>query len=159
MEQLLAKIKAGLSPQQLHQLKHNVPVFTNDQIEQHGFPAVGSPDQDFVLFYPLMRIGNNESGHYCAVIQSLDPNRIHYYDPYGLIPHGITKTSPQRQGLGYLNRQKGILGRLINDHRIIDYSPFAHQIDNPQISTCGRHCLLRLTNRHLNHEQYDKRLK
>ena len=92
MDQLLDKIKSGLSPQQLQHLKANVPVFTNDQIEQHGLPT--GKNQDFVLFFPLIRQGKNESGHYCAVIQSLDPNRIHYYDPYGFLPHAITKTSP-----------------------------------------------------------------
>lgn len=109
-----------------------------------------------ILFYP---VESKFSGHYVALWKN-NENYISYYDPYGMTPmedinHSsyLLRNKYNAYSLPYLFRKFRKAGG------VVDINNFRNQEIKQSINTCGRHCMIRLLHKHLNHYEYNQYLK
>lgn len=101
--------------------------------------------------YILLQIKNPETGeaeavgHWVAFIHHIERNIYYYYDPYGLsIEEEIA-----------LTHDDGLIKKFTSQAKV-EVNKIQHQKFADDISTCGRHCVLRSIFWHLDNQQYDK---
>jgi hypothetical protein len=96
---------------------------------------------------------NENTGHWVAIHKDEDDN-IYYFDPYGLDPEGDKKWIPT-QKLQELDEIQPYLSNLLKRSKSKVYSnQYPFQKDKQGISTCGRHCAVRLLYKHLDLDDY-----
>ena len=102
------------------------------------------------------------SGHWTAVLRPTD-NQIEYFDSYGKCPdEPLSWSSPEKQN--QLGIHAPYLSNLLKaSGKKLVWNKKKFQKDNdPEISTCGRHCCFRIQmmkNRGYNIHQYQKMLE
>lgn len=112
------------------------------------------PKDDFILYYPSNYTeGGGLSGHYVAVINR--PDTIYYYDSYGIKPNYVKHLKSTDKNL-YQEMKSTFIQELLKSGKSIDYNNYRHQKGGNNISTCGRHSLMRILKNDLNVENYDK---
>lgn len=109
-----------------------------------------------VLHFPQGSTGS--MGHYCAIWLDKN-NNFCFFCPYGF---SIDKNIQLGTYLHLNPQYKHLLPHLINKHlnsghRVL-VNPYKFQGFDRDIATCSYHCVVRLKNKHLNHEEYKKYL-
>lgn len=93
------------------------------------------------------------SGHWVCVIRN--NNNIEFFDPYGYFFFNDKWNSNKTNKA--LGQDKPQLKRLFKDSTYeLHYNDFIFQDLNPQVATCGRHCVIRILFKELNIQQYKK---
>jgi len=98
-------------------------------------------------------------GHWTAIINT--PEGIEYFDSYGDKPEGAKK-NVNRKFLMNTNQYQNQLAKLLYDASLqipIHFNNHRLQKVSKQISTCGKHVVMRILNRHLTIDQYNKELR
>jgi len=115
------------------------------------------------LFYPydnviLLYETKPNYGHYCCVFKT--PNdAISFFDSYGMNvddqKNYISKNFLRKSGQGhpYLSKM------LLDSKKKIEYNPYELQSEDEGVSTCGRWCVTRIKEKHLNPNQFYKKYK
>ena len=81
-------------------------------------------------------------GHYCCVYENNDT--IFFFDSYGSIPDTQLKFLP-KDLIKELNSNHNYLIRLMyNSGKNVEYNQYEFQSKEPNVATCGRHCVNRL---------------
>ena len=102
----------------------------------------------------IIYLTGGEVGHFVTIF--LHNGKIQYFNSYGMEPDDDLRIiAPEvRQ---QLNETYPYLFRLICDSGYAsEYNEYKLQRQNT--STCGRHCIVRLWNKHLDSEEYAKKL-
>ena len=108
------------------------------------------PNNIAVIIYLL----GSEIGHFVCIFK--DNNKIQYFNSYGMEPDDDLKIVP-REVRGQLNETEPYLFKLISESRYpCEYNEY--KLQGPRTATCGRHCIVRLWNKHLDSEEYAQRL-
>lgn len=96
-------------------------------------------------------------GHWCAIFK-INDNEIEFFNPYGgypddslrYIPYHFAKVSNQL--VPYLSLL------LLDCPYELYYNEFGFQRHSKSVKTCGRHCVFRVMNRHMNIYEYKRLL-
>lgn len=95
-------------------------------------------------------------GHWCAIIKN--KNDIEFFNPYGGYPDDSLKKIPLKFAL-QSNQENPYLSLLLyNSEYNLFYNEFKFQQTSNDIKTCGRHCCVRVKNKHLDIYGYKKYL-
>ena len=141
-------------------LKNKVKLITyTDLMKYDNILDVLSPYNKVVILFetsaPLI-------GHYCALFKCNSKSTgksIIFFDPYGSRPE--TELNYATEHLKEItNAKEGLLYRLFDQNEYpIRYSNYDFQKWSPKISTCGRHCIVRLMYPKLDEHEYYKIFK
>jgi len=81
------------------------------------------------------------SGHWCCMLRK--KNEIEFFDPYGIKPEGqkdyIDKSMLEKLG----ETKPDLMKLLVGSDLPVVYNTFPFQNDSADVSTCGRHCIVR----------------
>lgn len=97
-------------------------------------------------------------GHWTALVRT--PEGIEYFDPYGDKIEGA-KNHVDKAFLKQTNQYENRLAELLHNASLtipIHYNDHKLQKRSKTISTCGKHVIVRILNRHLTIDEYNKRL-
>jgi len=103
------------------------------------------------------------SGHWTLLIR--DDNNFEYFDSYGVSPKNILDYIPNYMNKKLGNNYSEDLGMIINSIKSTDkftYNKTKFQKDAPNINTCGRWCISRLSlflSDDLNLNEFNKLIK
>lgn len=110
-----------------------------------------------VILYMQNKIVNGFYGHWCCIFRNRETNEVEFFDPlaYWIDDELNAKMDPSFRKenkldyplLSYLIYYTGQKYKLYYNHI---------KFQNKNTSTCGRHCVVRLRNKHLNLEEYEK---
>ena len=111
-----------------------------------------------VILYMHNKIQNGYYGHWCCIFR-IDDKNIEFFDPYGIFPddeldYNISTYFRKESGLEY-----PLLTYLLfytGSKYKLSYNEYVFQGKN--VSTCGRHCAVRLLNKHLSLKEYKKKM-
>ena len=99
-------------------------------------------------------------GHWTALLKT--PEGIEYFDSYGNPIEGAKERIDSRF-LKQTNQYENILAELLYDAMLsgipIHYNQYKLQKRSKKISTCGKHVVVRILNRHLTIDEYERELK
>lgn len=107
----------------------------------------------------LLRSKDNY-GHWIALF--LRNLTLHVFDPYGSIPDGkewkgMTKSSKMKYKLG--QDAPYLLEAILKTKLPLYFNDIDYQEESPDISTCGRHCVVRIINKDLSDGEYFNLIK
>jgi hypothetical protein len=95
---------------------------------------------------------DENTGHWICMHK--EDNKIHYFDPYGLEPEEEKKFIPHYL-LEKLNQTRPYLYNLLYNSPYEIYSnEYPFQKDKSNVTTCGRHCAVRLLYKNLDLDEY-----
>jgi len=101
---------------------------------------------------------DENTGHWVSIHKD-DEDNINYFDPYGLDPEEDKEWIPI-QKLQELDQIQPYLSNLLKRSKLKVYSnSYPFQKDGKGISTCGRHCAVRLLYKHLDLDDYLRMIK
>jgi hypothetical protein len=113
------------------------------------------PHDNVVLLYQTT---NNNFGHWTCIWKK--DNTVYFFDPYGMAPDTEIKFCPY---IKKANDQYILSNMLKSSVYAIETNKTPYQSltwDKKIVpNTCGRHCIVRLKLRHLNHDQYKNFMK
>lgn len=93
-------------------------------------------------------------GHWCVLFE-VEPNLIEMFDPYGHIINSTLKHMNPNLKKKYNIDGSHLIRELIDSkYKYIEYNNYPLQEHKNGISTCGRHCCVRLKNRNLTLDEY-----
>lgn len=164
MSELNRLVRTPLTPDELRNLwrtlsnKPAPPVVNyNDIINARNINDVFNGKDAIIIFYPVAESNGGTFGHYVALIKDEDDHTIYFYDSYGGFPDsGIKKFVDRRL---YNEKNNSLIKHLLSSGYKVDYSPYPHQKTANKSATCGRHSLNRIFLKHLNNEEYNRRMK
>jgi len=113
----------------------------------------------------LLRSKDNY-GHWIALFlrKGSKPQRdvLHVFDPYGSQPDGkewksMAKTDIMKHKLG--QDAPYLLEAILKTKLPLYFNDIDYQKESPDISTCGRHCVVRIWNKDLDDDQYFNLMK
>ena len=82
------------------------------------------------------------TGHWCLLLRYNDT--IEFFDPYGKPP--LYSLNYSKQSNEQLDQRPEYLSKLLNQNKFkVIYNKYPFQSPDPNISTCGKHLLLRLS--------------
>ena len=147
--------------------KTDIEYFTKGRVTVMSYLELPMyPTIEEALGYYQMKIihfptKSRTNGHYTAVW--IYQNVLHFYDSYGF---SITKDIYLSDYLTHATGEKtyNYLLHFVEDWKkrggTVDINSFPHQsITDPNISTCGRHCIVRLYHYRLSNVNYNKFLR
>lgn len=149
--------KVSLSNHDISKLLHGqTNIFTYPQLSNfNNIEEVLEPYNCCVILYMTKK----NYGHWCCLTQHKD--RISFFDPYGgqNLPDEELKNIPE-----HFRRESGqdfphLSYLLYNSGYPIEYNNYKFQKHKQDTNTCGRHCINRIRNRHLNIDQYYEMMK
>ena len=98
-------------------------------------------------------------GHWTALIET--PEGIEYFDSYGELPESAKK-NVNKQFLKQTNQYVNVLANLLykaSSHYPINFNDHKLQKEGKNIATCGKHVVMRILNRNLTTDEYNKLLR
>lgn len=158
-------IEQALSPNQLknifrHHYSGPLRVVEYDEvIRTPNLLTLFSNANFVIIFYPAAVIENQTVGHYCALVYHPERNLVDFYDPLAYKPDEYKKFSDRSL---YFERENSLIRHLLtlsNNNFTIDYNHYQHQSRQPNVATCGRHCVLRCLFGEFTNKQYNKMLR
>lgn len=100
-------------------------------------------------------------GHWCCIFK-INDELIEFFNPYGSVEHGWPDDSLLQISDDFRKISNQLVPRLsllmLNSPYQLSYNEYPFQEHNRNIKTCGRHCVVRIFNKHLNLEDYCKYL-
>ena len=152
MQKLIQKYEdIALSNYDIYELLDDrVNIILYPQIHQYkNIDQLLGPFQACVLLFEA----KPKYGHWVCIFK-LDPYTIEFFNPYGGFPDDsllhINKIFRKESGQNY-----PLLSELLlNSPYKLTYNEFSIQRKNPNIKTCGRHCVVRLWYRDLSLYDY-----
>lgn len=131
-------------------------VLYDDIIKSNNIDDVFNGNNKLIIFYPALQIKNTTMGHYCCITKLNDV--IYFYDPLG---YKIDEYKKKTIGRGNLYREQynSLIKLLLQSPYKVDYNIKQHQSRKPDVSTCGRHCILRCMNANMTNYEYDRALR
>jgi hypothetical protein len=105
----------------------------------------------------------NKVGHWVCLVRYFDNHTgrwtIEFFDSYGLFPES-EKTFINRPFLKNSGQRNNMIARLLykamNDGYNIAYNDHLQQSRSKNISTCGRHVISRILNKHMTTDEYNQ---
>ena len=135
-------IQDPISDADIHQYLPRAKIFTYNQLVQYKSLAELLPHStDFVV---LLYQSSLNRGHWVCVTKN--KGTVTYFDSYGKpVDHALTYASKKaRQKLGETHKY---LSQLFNQApEEVVYNPINYQSENPEVNTCGRHCVFFILN-------------
>jgi len=135
----------SLSDSDLKRLIPNVNIIKyNDLANYNNIDELLQGKPTIILF----ELTENNNGHWISIFKN--NNTIYFFDSYGI------KIEDQKK---YMNKQFfrkiNYLSKMLKDSPYkVDYNANKYQEMSDNISTCGRHCVVRLKCQDLNDEEY-----
>jgi hypothetical protein len=109
----------------------------------------------FMLLYPTE---NERTGHWVCLIDH--GNSIEFFDPYG---EGVDDALQYSGGMNrrrQLETDRPLLSNLLKKSgKKVIYNKYPFQIENDDIATCGRHCVMRLLHKDKSLKEYANMIK
>lgn len=146
--------KNELNFNDLRKLNRNVKIIPYPEFEKfNSIQEILKNDNDFCIIY--FETQSKTQGHFQCMFRT--GKTYHFWDSYGLAP-SKAKSYIEKTTLIKLNEFKPYLPVLINkslengdnwDYNVMDYQSW-----NQDVSTCGKHCSIRLKYRNLTEQQY-----
>jgi hypothetical protein len=101
----------------------------------------------------ILYLTSQNYGHWCCIF--LDNNsELHFFDSYGIMPDCELKFIDNDERTE-LNQKVPYLSKLIiKSGYITNYNNYKFQKEDPNITSCGYHCIMRLCFSDLTDEQY-----
>ena len=137
-------------------VNHKANFITYDKLahSKHIDDILGSYGACIILF-----LTREKFGHFCCIFK-IDKNELHFFDPYGYMPDEqldfeIDKNTRKKRHEDFTY----LLWLLLNSGYKVTYNEIQFQQDSANVSTCGRHCAIRLLLRNLNEDEYKKIIK
>ena len=100
----------------------------------------------FILYINDSPEYNCISGHWCLLINDKKDKCVHLFDPYGMnyIDNNLIEIGPDRDK--FMEDKPYLSELLVSDDNIkkIYFNSFPYQKLKDNISTCGKHCAIRL---------------
>jgi len=147
--------KYALSNFDIQKVVPHINIFTYPHLEnvRHIDEVLDKHGRAIMLYLT----DDDKTGHWTALLKQ--GNTIEVFDPYGI--------KPDQQGKflgGAMNEGKSKYQTLLTDlikqsGYGMKYNKTRHQPVSRDISTCGRHAILRVLTSHLPLEEYNRRLK
>jgi hypothetical protein len=135
-------IQDPISDADIHQYLPRAKIFTYNQLSQYTSLADLLPSStDFVV---LLYQSSLNRGHWVCVTK--DEGTVTYFDSYGKpVDHALTYASKTaREELGETHKY---LSQLFNRApEEVVYNPINYQSEDPEVNTCGRHCVFFILN-------------
>lgn len=100
----------------------------------------GSKHNKIILLYIHDTDGDDVSGHWCSLVKL--PNRIVFYDSYGLKPDELLYKYKSKSERAKTNQPKNYLTTLLYTYTKlpIHYNEYKYQKLKEGVNTCGRWC-------------------
>lgn len=108
------------------------------------------PNNMAVIIYLL----GSEVGHFVCIFK--DNNIIQYCNSYGMEPDDDLKIVPREVRVQLNETEPYLFKLMVESGYPCEYNEY--KLQGPRTSTCGRHCIVRLWNKHLDSEGYARRL-
>jgi hypothetical protein len=109
---------------------------------------IGKYDACVILFE-----SQPQYGHWCCIFKVSD-NLVEFFNPYG----GWPDDSLQHINMEFRKKTNQYYPKLselmIKSNYNLSYNEYAFQSHSKNIKTCGRHCVVRLLNKHLSLDDY-----
>jgi len=144
--------KVSLSNKDIEKLVNGqTNVFTYPQLSNYKhIDEILDPYDSCVILYMTKK----NYGHWCCLTKNND--RISFFDPYGEdnLPDEQLKNIPEHFREDSNQEFPHLTYLLYASGYPIEYNNYQFQKHQKDTNTCGRHCVNRLRNRHLNIDQY-----
>lgn len=132
---------------------NNVKIISYPELEKYNTidEVLGGFDAVFILYMT----GFNK-GHWTLLFKRPNSNYVEFFDPYGFIVDSqLNYTDPEYNGSKYPYLTK----LLYTSPYKIHYNNHKLQKPKKEVSTCGRHCIVRLENNNISVDKYAKVLR
>jgi hypothetical protein len=100
-----------------------------------------------ILYINEMNKNISMSGHWCLVMYDSKEKAVHLFDPYGqaYLDNNLIEIGPDRKQ--FMEDTPYLSELILNDDDIdkIYFNKNQYQRLEPNISTCGKHCIIRLS--------------
>lgn len=135
------KIKfKGMSDLDLKHYLSHIPIYTSNDISKYNDITQILPNHKDYIF--ILYESSPNYGHWCLLLRN--DNIIEYFDPYGYKIDAPIYWIPKEER-NNLNLKPYLTDLLNKSNFEIQYNGYDFQNrNNSKISTCGRHCMLRL---------------
>ena len=107
----------------------------------HKIPTIDvllGPHRKCVLLYQT----SHNYGHWCCVWEH--NNTIFFFDSYGSMPDSQLKFVPPDLKKELNSNHNYLIRLLYNSGKKVEFNQYQFQKREPDVSTCGRHCIARL---------------
>jgi hypothetical protein len=135
-------------------LKGHTRIFLyRDIINAYDIDDLFGPYDSVVLLYEK----EPQVGHWVALLRNNDV--IEFFDSYGMFPES-EKDYIDQNFIKMSGQRQNKLAQLLHDAWYIgyrvEYNNYDLQVMKDGVSTCGRHVISRIWNKHLNIDEYNK---
>lgn len=149
----------------LHMLDNKIRVVLYNEIDQFKtLEELLTPFGSAVILYP--NFGQPEVGHWCCIFCNTSGTYLEFFDSYGCYIDGKIKEyddcvdKVSSQGFHPPQKIEPALLKLIDESKFNDnalhYNDVPYQNKNVDTNTCGLWCVMRLKNKHLIDDQFEK---
>lgn len=110
------------------------------------------------LLYPydacvILYCNKRNYGHWCCVFK-IDDDDIEFFDPYGMFPDDEIKFIPAHFRNISNQNYTHLTALLLDSPYQVHYNNYKLQKYKNDVKTCGRHCVVRILNKHLTIDEY-----
>lgn len=147
------------------QLRHLAPAGTvitaiSDIVNKPTIQAVLGPTKAAILLYVTQMdpVAHVESGHWTVCMQHADGS-IETFDPYGMRPDAELRFVCAACKAAANERHAVLTPLLMASGQRLVYNKADLQSHSPRVSTCGRHCIVRLWHRDMPIDAYVRWLR
>ncbi len=129
-----------------------------DIVDYHNIDDLLKPYDCVVILYMHNKIKNGYYGHWCCIFK-IDNENIEFFDPYGIFPDDQLDFSIST----YFRIENGLQYPLLTYLLFYTGSKYKlsyneYKFQGNDVATCGRHCAVRLLNKHLSLKEYKKKM-
>lgn len=149
-------VSYALSDDDLHSLLPGVPITMYSDVDERRLSQMLDTQGRGLLLFKAEETPSTIVGHWLAL--ATQPEGLLVFDPYGgsREPWYLNHTFVSNKTLKSLDQDAPELVQTIRDAGLQPiYSTKRYQKMSPKINTCGRHCVVRLWNKHLDNDAYE----
>ena len=147
--------KYALSNFDIQKILPHINIFTYPHLEnvRHIDEVLDKHGRAIMLYLT----DDDKTGHWVALLKQGD--EIEVFDPYGIKPDHQGKVLGGAMNEGASKYQTLLTDLIKQSGYGMKYNKTRHQPMSKNVSTCGRHAVLRILTGHLPLEEYNRRLK
>ena len=150
------RLNYALSNDDISEYFPDVKITGYDKVKSfHDVNHLLQPFDKVVLLYRTEAREEN-SGHWCCIFRSPVDDSINYFDSYGdMLDNKALEYENDLSFQKLYGQDRRYLTKLLaKQNDTVRYNHYKLQKYSDNISTCGRWCLLRLLNTHMNEDEF-----